>query len=174
MVAKLCGPGGVQAVIAENLLLRQQLIVLRRGRRRAPSLTLTDRILCGFGSLSSASDASERSPSFSVPNTPGVSSGLVRRKYRRLCPSTPRSKKPGPKGPDEALIQATASSSHAIPGSAPPVQCGHLQTGRAPTSQYRFFTFAPFRCRECLNLGKPARIGHCKEHPWAFGEVIIE
>ena len=30
MTAKLCGPGGVRAVIAENLLLKQQLIVLRR------------------------------------------------------------------------------------------------------------------------------------------------
>jgi hypothetical protein len=27
MTAKLCGPGGVRAVIAENLLLKQQLIV---------------------------------------------------------------------------------------------------------------------------------------------------
>ena len=51
MTAKLCGPGGVRAVIAENLLLKQQLIVLRRGRQRAPNLTLSDRLLCGFGSL---------------------------------------------------------------------------------------------------------------------------
>ena len=36
--AKLCGPGGVRAVIAENLLLKQQLIVLRRPRQRAPNL----------------------------------------------------------------------------------------------------------------------------------------
>jgi hypothetical protein len=36
--AKLCGPGGVRAVMAENLLLKQQLIVLRRARRRAPNL----------------------------------------------------------------------------------------------------------------------------------------
>ena len=49
--AKRCGPGGVRSVIAEILLLKQQLIVLRRGRRRAPSLTLSDRLLCGFGSL---------------------------------------------------------------------------------------------------------------------------
>jgi hypothetical protein len=36
MTAKLCGPGGVRAVIAENLLLKQQLIacaVLATGRR---------------------------------------------------------------------------------------------------------------------------------------------
>ena len=32
MTATLCGPGGVRAVIAENLLLKQQLIVLRRPR----------------------------------------------------------------------------------------------------------------------------------------------
>ena len=51
MTAKLYGPGGVRAVIAENLLLKQQLIVLRRARQRAPNLTLSDRLLCGFGSL---------------------------------------------------------------------------------------------------------------------------
>ena len=51
MTAKLCGPGGVRAVIAENLVLKQQLIVLRRGRQRAPSLTPSDRLLCAFGSL---------------------------------------------------------------------------------------------------------------------------
>ena len=35
MTATLCGPGGVRAVIAEHLLLKQQLIVLRRPRQRA-------------------------------------------------------------------------------------------------------------------------------------------
>ena len=48
MAAKLCRRGGVRAVVAENLLLKQQLIVLRRGRQRAPSLTRSDRLLCGF------------------------------------------------------------------------------------------------------------------------------
>jgi hypothetical protein len=37
MAAKLCGPGGVRSVIAENLLLKHQLVVLRRGRQRAPA-----------------------------------------------------------------------------------------------------------------------------------------
>ena len=49
--AKLCRPGGVRAVIAENLLLKQQLIVLRRSRQRAPNLSVGDRLLCGFGAL---------------------------------------------------------------------------------------------------------------------------
>ena len=42
--AKLCRPGGVRAVIAENLLLKQQLIVLRRSRQRAPNLRVGDRL----------------------------------------------------------------------------------------------------------------------------------
>jgi hypothetical protein len=33
VAAKLCGHGGVRSVMAENLVLKQQLIVLRRGRR---------------------------------------------------------------------------------------------------------------------------------------------
>jgi hypothetical protein len=51
MTAKRCGPGGVRAVIAQNLRLKQQLIVLRRGRQRAPNLALSDRLICALGSL---------------------------------------------------------------------------------------------------------------------------
>ena len=40
--AKLYGPGAVRAVIAENLWLRQQLIVLRRAQQRAPNLSVGD------------------------------------------------------------------------------------------------------------------------------------
>ena len=35
----LCGAGGIRVVMAENLLLKQQLIVLHRTRTRAPNLT---------------------------------------------------------------------------------------------------------------------------------------
>ena len=69
MTAKLCGPGGVRAVIAENLVLKQQLIILRRARRRAPNLTRRDRLLCGFWSI------------FLRP-------GRIRRVARALRPST--------------------------------------------------------------------------------------
>src|SRR5262245_16532539 len=44
MPARLRGPRGVRAVIAENFLLKQQLIVLRRRRQRSPKLTRTDRL----------------------------------------------------------------------------------------------------------------------------------
>ena len=105
--AKLCGPGGVRAVIAENLLLKQQLIVLRRARQRAPNLTVSDRLLCGFGSLF-LSPGRIRKVAIGVrPSTLlAFHQALVRRKYRRLFSSSPCPKKPGPKGPSEALIQA--------------------------------------------------------------------
>jgi hypothetical protein len=49
MVAKLCHPGSARSVMAENPLLKQQLIMLRRGRRRARRLTLSDRMLRPMG-----------------------------------------------------------------------------------------------------------------------------
>src|SRR5436190_17109430 len=105
--AKLCGPGGVRAVIAENLLLKQQLIVLRRGRRWAPTVTLSDRLLCGFGSLFLSPERIRKVAIALRPSTLlAFHQALVRRKYRRLFSSKPNPKKPGPKGPDEALIRA--------------------------------------------------------------------
>jgi len=51
IAAKLCGPGGARAVIAENLLLTPQLIVLRRARQRASNLLRSERLLRGRWSL---------------------------------------------------------------------------------------------------------------------------
>src|ERR1700681_4142417 len=106
LTAKLWGPGGVRAVIAENLVLKRQLIVLRRGRRRAPGLTLSDRLLCGFESLFLSPTRIQKVAIALRPSTLlAFHRALVRRKYRRLFSSTPCPKKPGPKGPHQALIQ---------------------------------------------------------------------
>ena len=107
LTAKLCGPGGVRAVIAENLLLKQQLIVLRRARKRAPNLVSSDRLLCGFWSLFLSPGRIRKVAIALRPSTLlAFHQALVRRTYRRLFSSSPCSKKPGPKGPSEALIQA--------------------------------------------------------------------
>src|ERR1700674_4290341 len=105
--AKLCGPGGVRAVMAKNLLLKQQLIVLRRARQRAPNLTLSDRLLCGFWSIFLSPGRIRKVAIALRPSTLlAFHQALVRSKYRRLFSSTPCPKKPGPKGPDEAVIRA--------------------------------------------------------------------
>jgi len=50
-VAKLLGPGGVRAVAAESLLLKPQIIIGNRSRRRAPNLTTLDRFVLGLITL---------------------------------------------------------------------------------------------------------------------------
>ena len=50
-LASLLGPGGSRAIVADSLLLKQQLLIINRSRKRAPNLTAIDRILLGFWSL---------------------------------------------------------------------------------------------------------------------------
>ena len=84
LAAKVCGAGGVRAVMAENLLLKQQLIVLRRARKRAPNLTASDRLLCGFWSIFLTAGRLRKVAIALQPSTLLVfHHALVRRKYRR-------------------------------------------------------------------------------------------
>ena len=47
-LARLAGPGGVRAVVAESLSVKRQLPIMKRSQRRAPNLTSWDRLLLGF------------------------------------------------------------------------------------------------------------------------------
>ena len=44
-VARLLGPGGAKAVVADSLLMKHQLLVINRSRHRAPNCSTLDRIL---------------------------------------------------------------------------------------------------------------------------------
>src|SRR6516225_7405478 len=117
VTAKLCGPGCVRAVIAENLILKQQLIVLRRARQPAPNLMLSDRLLCGVGSLFLRPGRLRKVAIAVRPSTLlAFHQALVQCKYCRMFSSTRCPKKPGPKGPDEALIQAIVELKSRNPG----------------------------------------------------------
>ena len=50
-VARLAGPGGARSVVAESVLLRHQLLILNRSRRRSPNPRLPDRIIAGVCAL---------------------------------------------------------------------------------------------------------------------------
>ena len=50
-LARLMGPGGLRSVVAESLLVKQQLLILNRSRHRAPNLRASDRILAGVCAL---------------------------------------------------------------------------------------------------------------------------
>jgi len=50
-VVRLAGPGEFRSVVAESALVRHQLLILNRGRKRAPNLRATDRIAAGLLTL---------------------------------------------------------------------------------------------------------------------------
>jgi hypothetical protein len=59
-LAKLLGPGGARAIVADSLLMKQQLLIINRSRRRAPNLTPIDRTLLGFWCFSIHTTFSEQ------------------------------------------------------------------------------------------------------------------
>src|SRR6058998_2757319 len=49
--ARLLGPGGLRSVVAESVLVKQQLLILNRSRQRSPNLRTSDRLVAGLCSL---------------------------------------------------------------------------------------------------------------------------
>jgi len=98
--------GSPAALIAENLLLKQQVIIHSRSPHRAPNLTIQDRTLLGFLSLFMHPRRIARSAIIIRPSTLlSFHNSLKKRKYRLLF--SPRGGgKPGPKGPSKEIIKA--------------------------------------------------------------------
>src|ERR1700720_4437695 len=48
-IIKIAAPGGARSVVAESLILKHQLLILNRSRKRAPRLGAVDRVLLGLG-----------------------------------------------------------------------------------------------------------------------------
>jgi putative transposase len=42
---KILGPGGARSIVAESLLVKHQLLIINRSRKRAPNLRAGDRLL---------------------------------------------------------------------------------------------------------------------------------
>jgi len=105
-VAKLLGPDGARAVVADSLLMKQQLLAINRLRQRAPNLSTLDRFLFGFWPLLLNPRHIQRAAVIIRPSTLFKFHNLHKmRKYRMLY-SSGRKGKPGPKGPSPELIQA--------------------------------------------------------------------
>lgn len=105
-VARLAGPGGVRAVVAESVLVKQQLLILNRSRKRSPRLRLGDRLVAGLCALLMRPRRLVRVAIVLKPSTLlRFHRALTTRKYRQLFSSTGQ-KKPGPKGPGQEVIAA--------------------------------------------------------------------
>jgi len=104
-IIKLSRKGGVKAMAAENIVLKRQLITIARHQKRSPKLNTADRILFGF---LTAWINPKRLSKIAVIIKPATllkfHKVLIKRKYQLLFSNkTPR--KPGPKGPSDALVQ---------------------------------------------------------------------
>ncbi|NIB40712.1 transposase [Pseudomaricurvus alkylphenolicus] len=104
-VVILLHPGGLKSIAAENPMLRQQLIVMTRSRKRSPTLTVPDRtVLAALSQLISRRRFSKLAIVVQPATILRFHKALIKRKYRILFSAKSRSK-PGPKGPDDELIR---------------------------------------------------------------------
>ena len=98
-------PGGLRSVVAESVLVKQQLLILNRSRHRAPNLCASDRILAGVCALFMRSARVIRSAIVLRPSTIlEFHRALRTRKYRWLF--SPKRRRTGPQGPSKALVDA--------------------------------------------------------------------
>ena len=85
VLLKLVRPGGVRSVVAESVLLKHQLLTLRRSRKRPPKLTPWDRLLLAFASAWVRPARLSRIAIALRPSTfLGFHQALVKLKYRVL------------------------------------------------------------------------------------------
>ena len=105
-IARLAGPGGARSVVAESVLLKQQLLILNRTRKRAPNLRLTDRVVAGMCALLVRPSRLVCCAIVLKPATRfRLHRALKARKYRLLFSNTVR-RKPGPRGPSHDVAAA--------------------------------------------------------------------
>src|SRR2546426_11444682 len=90
-IVRLAGPRGARSVVAESVLLKQQLLILNRSRKRAPNLRLADRIVAGVCVLLVRPSRLVRSAIVLKPATLfRLHRALKTRKYRLLFSHTVR------------------------------------------------------------------------------------
>ena len=99
-------PGGWKKLVAENLILKHQLSIMTRSRKKAPNLLRSDRIFLG---LLSVLIPPQRLAAVAIIVRPATllkfHRALIKRKYQTLYGNR-GDKRPGPKGPSKELIRA--------------------------------------------------------------------
>ena len=105
-VARLAGPGGLRSVVAESVLIKHQLLIFNRGRKRAPNLRAADRVLAGLCTVFLRPARIVRSAIVVKPSTFLHLHHLLKKRKYRLLFSPQRGRRPGPKGPNPERIDA--------------------------------------------------------------------
>src|SRR6516165_7424257 len=125
-LARLLGPGGVRSLVAESLIPKHQLLIVKRSRQRSPNLCTSDRILAGLMALLVRPTRLLRSAIVLKPSTLlGLHKALSKQKYRVLFSSKHR-RKPGPKGPSAEVIHAVVEMKQRNPNWGCPRIAQHI------------------------------------------------
>jgi putative transposase len=93
-------------VVAESVLMRHQILILNRGRKRAPNLRPTDRIIAGLCTLRTRPARVLWSAVALKPSTLIYFHRMLTKQKYRLMFSSTGVRRPGPKGPSKELIDA--------------------------------------------------------------------
>src|ERR1039457_5981316 len=102
----LLGPGGVKAVVAQDLLLKHQLRIIKRSRKRAPNLFAFQRLFLGLWSSFLSPRRLLRSAVILKPSTLLRFHDALKAGKYRVRDAASRRRKPGPKGPAAARVRA--------------------------------------------------------------------
>jgi len=114
-LSRLLGPGGIRSVVAESVLIKQQVLILNRSHHRSPSLRSSDRLVAGLCALLIRPARLIRSAIVLKPSTLlSLHQALRNRKYQLLF-SPRRRRRPGPKGPSRELIEAVVQTKQRNP-----------------------------------------------------------
>ena len=114
-LARLLGPGGIRSVVAESVLIKEQLLILNRSRQRSPNLCTSDRLVAGLCALLIRPARLIRSAIVLKPSTLlSLHRTLRNRKYRMLF-SPKRRRRPGSMGPSRELIEAVVQTKQRNP-----------------------------------------------------------
>src|SRR5215472_12933282 len=106
IIIRLGRPGGLRSVVVESVLMRHQVLILNRGRKRAPNLRSSDRIIAGLCTLLMRPVRVLRSAIVLKTSTLlHFHKMLIQQKYWLLF-SPKRVRRPGPKGPTKERIDA--------------------------------------------------------------------
>ena len=114
-LARLLGPGGIRSVVAESVLLKQQLLILNRSRQRSPNLRSSDRLVAGLCALLIRPARLIRSAIGLKPSTLLSLHQILRNRKYHLLFSSKRRGRPGPKGPSQELIEAVVQTKRRNP-----------------------------------------------------------
>src|SRR5215472_14671685 len=105
-IIRLGQAGGLRSVVAESVLMRHQVLILNRGRKRAPNLRTSDRIIAGLCTLWMRPARVLRSAVvLKIATLLHFHKMLIQQKYRLLF-SPKRVRRPGPQGPAKELSDA--------------------------------------------------------------------